>query len=865
MIGDFEQKLKIEEMIAFKDEKDNVIKIEDIYNSFRTKKSEIIEKMKTQPNSSYALEISEKIKVEIVGIPQETIIIKFNNTFELELLEEPVKLKIIYSDKTIDADLVSFNQYDYIRTKFKSPLFHCKTCNYKTFATVFEFIPHNHHDIYIIEDKIIEKIDIKNFNDFFKKFEKTNVKEFETILEFDKNSDLYFNKFKRIDLNKKFIFIPNIPLRLELMSFLASTVKEEKNNIIFSLSGIGKSFSAIYQLKYRFDLSKFGTLYLHCKFYAKSMEVFDYKSVRKVLIDEIKFLFRNNYDYYIKACNLIEEFMFTYQKDHIDLINSLLSLLDDGKIYIIVFDQYRKKYDLNNKINKIINEFSIKKNFKFTKIMSMNEEDVKDIKISRLLNGEAQDFSSKTLIKEIVAKDYNPFESDETINFVLNQIGKNIKNYNELKNIIENSTQENKDDNIKSYISSKREEIKKKLLEFFDINKEKIYNIHKLLMFSIDYEYDINEIKNIYKTIPFKYFDIIKEQNHYKIKYCYECIQEIVKELVGELFKKNSSIFVHLMDSDDIQEGNKGYIFEEMVVDFFSPNKYPLYRINDLEIHNSFQIPKFIPKDNEINIPFLENKITLKKTTYLIKQKIFGGKNIDFALLDNTRAEPLLFVFQVSILKRIIFSKEYLTEQLGILINYIKYFIDKFEINESNVFFGYIFSCIKSDTKEFQNMCKNCKKEDLSFCFYDFRRKCLLDEEQKHILNSITDMISWPFIIEPKILKNVTTSDKAFFPSDNNKPYFPLTKFDKIKILSIIRFYIDSTLSFLDYEKSGLYKKSSNKQYIYYFCKTSIQASQRLSSYLVFNFDNSTYVFDLNRTNIRLEMKSTIFDIYSVS
>ena len=128
------------------------------------------------------------------------------------------------------------------------------------------------------------------------------------------------------------------------MSFIASTVKEEKNNIKFSLSGIGKSFSVIYQLKYHFDLAKFGTLYLNCKYFAKAMEVYDYKSVKKVLIDEIIFLFRSNYDYYIKVCNLIEEFMFSHQKDHIDLINNLFSLLNNEKIYIIVFDQYRKKY-----------------------------------------------------------------------------------------------------------------------------------------------------------------------------------------------------------------------------------------------------------------------------------------------------------------------------------------------------------------------------------------------------------------------------------------------------------------------------------------------------------------------------------------
>lgn len=94
--------------------------------------------------------------------------------------------------------------------------------------------------------------------------------------------------------------------------------------------------------------------------------------------------------------------------------------------------------------------------------MSMNDEDVKEFKITSLLNGVSLDISTNSIIKEIVAVDYNPFENNPDYNLVLNQIGKNIKNYNELNNIIENSTEENKDDNIKEYLNSKKGKIKKK-------------------------------------------------------------------------------------------------------------------------------------------------------------------------------------------------------------------------------------------------------------------------------------------------------------------------------------------------------------------------------------------------------------------
>ena len=92
----------------------------------------------------------------------------------------------------------------------------------------------------------------------------------------------------------------------------------------------------------------------------------------------------------------------------------------------------------------------------------INIEKNKEFKITSLLNGVSLDISTNSIIKEIVAVDYNPFENNPDYNFVLNQIGKNIKNYNELNNIIENSTEKNKDDNIKEYLNSKKGQIKKK-------------------------------------------------------------------------------------------------------------------------------------------------------------------------------------------------------------------------------------------------------------------------------------------------------------------------------------------------------------------------------------------------------------------
>ena len=233
-------------------------------------------------------------------------------------------------------------------------------------------------------------------------------------------------------------------------------------------------------------------------------------------------------------------------------------------------------------------------------------------------------------------------------------------------------------------------------------------------------------------------------------------------------------------------------------------------------------------------------------------------------MLYNIGDEPLLFVFQVSILKRIIFTKEYLTKQLNTLINYIKNFIENLNINAGNVFFGYIFSTIKSDSNEFKNMINNCKKQDLSFCFYDYTKKAFFDKEQKYILSNITDMISWPFIINPTIYKKFENSNKKFFPSSTKNPFCPLSKFEDIKILSIVRYYIDPKISLLTYHNTGNYNQTSKSNLIYYARLKSIVPSKKAPSFLLFSYSNSTYVFDLNLTKTKLKINNSIYDIYSI-
>ena len=498
----------------------------------------------------------------------------------------------------------------------------------------------------------------------------------------------------------------------------------------------------------------------------------------------------------------------------------------------------------------------------------MNEDDVKEIKMSKLLNKDIKDSFKNTKIKELKTKIYYESYNNDIYSKILNRIGNNVKNYIEINNILMNSTEINRNELVNSYTQSKINEMKNKLMEFFEIDYEgKIFNIYKLLSFSVNYEYNEVEIEKIYKNIPFKFFDIVKEEDYYKILFCYECIEEIIKELLSEIYKINNNFFIHLMESEDFQEGNKGYIFEEMVIDFLSPIKNGINTaLFDLPIYNQIVIPKFIPKKNEINIPFLESKIILKKTTYIIKQRIFGGKDVDFAILDNCGEEPILFVFQVSILKKIIFTKEYISKQLLTLKEYLKSFIEKFEVDESNIYFGYIFSFIKKDKKEFRYMIKSCENNKLLYCFYDYTKKCFFDKNIKNKITNISKMVTWPFIIISKILKNVKKIKKHLILSTpKGIPIYQLSDLEKNKILVIIRDNFDLDFTKLTFKETSYFDQTMVDNRIGYTYQYKSLKSKKKNKYLAFKQNNQIYLFNLNNSNLKIELTSTLFDIYSAS
>ena len=120
-----------------------------------------------------------------------------------------------------------------------------------------------------------------------------------------------------------------------------------------------------------------------------------YSEIRRILIDEIPFLFYNNFAGYQDCLNIIKKFKFDSNNTIWDLIKVILKSLNfESRKCLIVFDQYSNKLDPKSKIENIVEElFSIeygKKTFVVYSFMSMNNTDVKDIKISSLLKSDIQ-------------------------------------------------------------------------------------------------------------------------------------------------------------------------------------------------------------------------------------------------------------------------------------------------------------------------------------------------------------------------------------------------------------------------------------------------------------------------------------------
>ena len=155
-----------------------------------------------------------------------------------------------------------------------------------------------------------------------------------------------------------------------------------------------------------------------------------YIVVKQIFIDEILYLFPFNYTYYNDLIKLIMSFNFVDEFSYILLIKVIVEFLDKtGSIYLVAFDQYNDSNDPNFLIKGILRKYINKENLYFLIFSSMNETDVRNIKMNSIMGElEEEDYHEIRKICDIKVKDW---KIDKKLAF--NKLGKTFKAMIELQ------------------------------------------------------------------------------------------------------------------------------------------------------------------------------------------------------------------------------------------------------------------------------------------------------------------------------------------------------------------------------------------------------------------------------------------------
>ena len=817
---EIEKKMKLEEMIIT----DSGITMKLLYQKLEENKEIILKKNKEEKlsiSNLFELILTESVIAKIYAINWD---ISFNflvdNLDMKNILLRPISAKIEFNNELLDIDIISNNQIDYIvKDKgFNRPICSCKKCQKESSLYFIQIIDHSDCKDILLYDgiKFLEYNNEIEFNNFFQIKDKIN---FSSPLEFERNFNEYFNRKKLIKTTKEFIYYEDIENRNYFQIFFKTDNYFGQYLSFFGFPGIGKSITILHILKYEIEHDKIKTLYIHCKYLSLLSKENNYLEIQRVLLSEIPFLFYKDFSGYKKCCNIIKDFKFNLNNTFYELIEKILNnLANKNTKYIIVFDQHNAFSDPLQKIqdivDKILSNEEISKNFLFFSFMSLNNEDVKDVKAKYLLGAKLNEKYPIYEIKNLICdKNFSNLKKQR----VYEKLRKNIRNYNELFEIDVKK--------LNNYYKEKKNYIKKKLIEYYNKdykdNNLSFKGIENLMQISVDISYEEKDIKKLIPFIHFKYFDIKKNEDYFEIFYTSPIVEEVLKEIYYSFVYDNQNLYEKMLTFDLIKGGGKGCCFEQIVVHNLSPSDSN-YNVTfpDLIIEEKKSIPQFIPKSNEVNIPYFEDKIKIKKNkTYLIEQDIFGGKSIDFIIIDTFRKEQIIFAFQASILKDYIFTESEIKEYLKEMNAYIINFIDDLKVDEKNLFFGYVFSLINDGKKEFKYMIKTCKSNKIPYSFYSFKKKKFLDGNKKEIL-SIYDIVNNPFGIKP-----ITSVEKYIFGfkrynSVTKIPSFEISEEIKNKLVSILKdIYSNKVIEDFNFQENLMKEQIWHYLYDFYYSK----------------------------------------------
>ena len=634
-------------------------------------------------------------------------------------------------------EFISTDQIINFLNKFTNPYIQCNTCKglkSKIRANIINLFAHKNHNFFIIEGFIYQILNVSEINEFFIN-RPTNFinQEFETPISFEKNFNYYFNYHGKYKIDDKFyVYDDKNYTRLTIVLDIKS--KEQKVHNYFGSSGMGKSVTLIGALKYRDNFDEVGSWYINCKTIKSLLSENKINIVKQIFIDEIIFLNPNNYYYYESAVKLIKEFNFENKYSYWDLILNILDKYINDKIdYIIAFDQYNQSQDFNNKLKGIKNKFKYYSNIKLIIFSSMNETDIRSIKIKELFENLDDKDEVYSEIENICKINDNNLTEEQQI--VLNKMGNSFKGLIEIKS----------SSNINEYLKEKKYKLSKKIISFYFSENENLNNkyfddikkfieisleiLGKLLIFSTDYTYDRNNLLEIIEFIPFRYFKIITEDKiFYKVKFGFPFIKEIMLDLYKKIILKHS--YLGLKNILKNKGSGLGTIFELLVVNNLTPETGPISKFKNFLISEKYEITSIIKRDNEKKKSKLRFTL-IKNKTYLIEQQQFNGKDLDLLIIDVKDNAIYIYGLQISIYKDKIFSLSYLKKSfLNMLIN----LNDIFAINnftEQNLYFGYVFDF--SRINDYDKILSDCKKEGWNYCFFDTDKKIFCTKRNTEI------------------------------------------------------------------------------------------------------------------------------------
>ena len=682
----------------------------------------------------------------------------------LRILIEPIEIRI--NDKKII--IICESQLNFIKNKYNIVGINCEKDHNSFVLNLLNLYEHKEHEYHFISgnsfyifgsQEEIEKYLLSFKGNFI-------ARKFQTPRDFEKNYQYYFDINNKYSNNFQFtVFEDNIYKRSNLVSKIINW-EFGKYYYFFGASGRGKSITLIGALKYGIKSENVGTLYINCK----TLRILHLKSlkniIRQILIDEMVFLFRNNYLNYKYCCDIIKNFMFLDEYQFWELIEIILDYIKDipGLYYLIAFDQYNNENDKNSVLNRIINNYGEKQNFRIIIFSSMNETDIRAKKIELLLYNDNNNVFYPISEVDEVLSNFND-ELDEKEREIYFSLGKSIKVYNQIcliKNKLIPQT-------LDEYFEEKKSKIKFKIYRFYlDFQERKNYYYEKgieldftlcmgrILNFLPDKKYTKDNLKEIIRDVPFRFFDVQKENDTFIIKYTCPLIEQILIEIYKNIILRNTySNIKRKVKAPAIL----GCVFEYTVIFFITEKlkKSGKKLFNFFNIEKSLKVKKFDIKTNE-KIENVECKIQSLDTRYdyIIEQEVFCGKTLDFIIIHFVNLKPYVYGFQVSIHKENIYDINSLQKSYGIMqILLKKYFGMDFDADK--MYFSYIFDYEEINKPRCTRMLRLCDENSLKYCFFDPENSKFVDRKGKEIndVNIIISKISALTIV----MKNQTLDD----------------------------------------------------------------------------------------------------------